>query len=227
MFGTCDAGNSPVVVLGGREWSLGWWTGVGERGMLSRSDRGGRDVSRGGIDVDGFVAPLPAPVAEPPVGEFRRSAGVVRGSGSSCHLRPSGHGDRSQRPSMPDQCRSLYVGHVRSRFIDESDSEARQFAQRAVRVVLEVLDRRRPVAHLDSIANTSVVAAVRTLVRDDLVPGRALGVAVSPRVDVVMVSDAAAELVAAYDRGSRHFALAARISRTRRKGWRLTAVRVR
>ncbi|WP_433665437.1 Rv3235 family protein [Nocardia sp. CA-128927] len=116
--------------------------------------------------------------------------------------------------------------HVGSRSIGESDSEAREFAHRALRLTLEVLDHRRPIAHLDAMADLSVVSTVRTLVRGGFVPGHVLGTAVLTRVDVVMVNSDAAELCAAYDRGHRHFALAAHIARTRADRWHMTALRV-
>lgn len=76
-------------------------------------------------------------------------------------------------------------------------------------------------------ATPAVVAAVRTLVRADLAPGRTLGTAVLYRANLMMVDDSTAEVFAAYDRGRRHFAIAARIARTRSTGWRLTVFRVR
>ncbi len=96
-----------------------------------------------------------------------------------------------------------------------------------MRIVLEVLDRRRPVPQLAVVADATVVAAVRTLLDAGLVPGRALGAAVPVRVSVVLVDAKTAEVVAAYGRGTRRFALAARIVRTRSAGWRLTALRIR
>jgi hypothetical protein len=110
---------------------------------------------------------------------------------------------------------------------DESRSAARRFAESAVRVVLEVLDRRRPVPQLAAVADATVVAAVRTLIGAGLVPGRDVGVAVPMRVNVVLVDARTAEVFATYGRGRRHFALAARIARTRSAGWRLTALRIR
>ncbi|MEU7138386.1 Rv3235 family protein [Nocardia sp. NPDC046473] len=196
--------------------------------MLSRSDRGGRDVGVGGFEVDGFVARPQVSNIEPSVADHRRCAGVAGlRAGPSCRPRPTVHGGRCLRADRTDPCRPPRPGHVGSRLIDESDSDARQFARRALRVALEVLDRRRPVAHLGTMADASVVAAVGTLVRGGFVPGCGVGVAVLTRVDVVKVNEIAAELFAAYDRGHRHFALAARITRTRGGSWRLTAIRVR
>ncbi|MGQ4619581.1 Rv3235 family protein [Nocardia sp. R7R-8] len=109
----------------------------------------------------------------------------------------------------------------------ETYSAARRFAESAVRIVLEVLDRRRPVPQLAVVADATVVAAVRTLLDARYVPGRALGVAVPIRVSVVLADARTAEVFAAYARGGRRFALAARIVRTRSAGWRLTALRIR
>ncbi len=108
----------------------------------------------------------------------------------------------------------------------EAVLSAKEFAHWAVRLVLEVLDHRRLVTHMTPVADARIVAALRTMVNTDVVPGSGLGVAVPRRVTVHMVDANTAEVCAGYDRGSRHFALAARIVRTRGQ-WRLTALRVR
>ncbi|MFI2282550.1 Rv3235 family protein [Nocardia beijingensis] len=114
-----------------------------------------------------------------------------------------------------------------ARAADETGSPARRFAESAVRIVLEVLDRRRPVPQLAVVADATVVAAVRTVLDAGFVPGRGLGVAVPIRVSVVLVDARTAEIFAAYARGGRRFALAGRIVRSRSAGWRLTALRIR
>ncbi|UAK32813.1 hypothetical protein K8O92_01975 [Nocardia asteroides] len=119
-------------------------------------------------------------------------------------------------------------GHASATSIEnETRAQACRFAESAVRIVLEVLDRRRPVPQLAVVADATVVAAVRTLIGAGLVPGSALGAAVPIRVSVVLMNARTAEVFAAYGRGSRRFALAARIVRTRSAGWRLTALRIR
>ncbi|MEV0340785.1 Rv3235 family protein [Nocardia sp. NPDC050713] len=110
---------------------------------------------------------------------------------------------------------------------DELIRSARKFAERSLRLTLEVLDQRRPIGQLASIAEPAVVSAVRTLIVGDLAPGRTLGVAVLARVAVTPVDARTAEVFAGYDRGPRRFALAGRIVHTRAAGWRLTALRVR
>nr|WP_067539997.1 Rv3235 family protein [Nocardia crassostreae] len=107
----------------------------------------------------------------------------------------------------------------------EVDAAARQFETAVLRVALEVLDGRRSAVQLRPFAESTVVAGLRTVVNERLVPGRDLGVAALTRVDVIMSGPAAAEVCAGYDRGARHFALAAHIVRGR-SGWRLTAFRV-
>ncbi len=104
---------------------------------------------------------------------------------------------------------------------------ARTFVERALRFLLEVLDRRRPAAQLSTVADVRVVASVRTLVGSGLVPGGRLGVATLGRVTVVPVDERAAEVHAGYDRGARHFALAARFARVDADKWRIVALRVR
>lgn len=109
----------------------------------------------------------------------------------------------------------------------EVTTDIHRFADRSLRAVLEVLDRRRQVEQLAGIADPLVLAAVRTLVSTGPAPERALGTAVLARVDVRLVAADTAELCAGYHRGDRRFALAARAVRRRASGWRLTALRVR
>ncbi|WP_405133221.1 Rv3235 family protein [Nocardia sp. NBC_01388] len=122
--------------------------------------------------------------------------------------------------------RVLRASHAaKSDVCDESDVVARQFAAAALRVALEVLDGRRSPLQLRPLAESGVIAALRTVADRGQVPGRGLGAATLTRVDVIMAGSRAAEVCAGYDRGTRHFALAARIVRGR-SGWRLTAFRV-
>ncbi|MBF6299151.1 hypothetical protein IU459_16605 [Nocardia amamiensis] len=173
----------------------------------------------------------PAPNPEPPLDSRRR---VERDRPASdpaaaraLPCRPRTNVAASGRPSAGVRG-ALRRSHPQgTRRDDETLFSARRFADSAVRIVLEVLDRRRPVAQLAVVADATVIAATRTLIAADLVPGRALGVAVPMRVSVALVDAKTAEVYAAYARGARHFALAARIVRTRSAGWRLTALRIR
>lgn len=121
---------------------------------------------------------------------------------------------------------------IRHRPAIDAYTQAGAFAQAALRVLLEILDRRRPVAQVDRIAAPTVVAAVRTLVGEDLVPGRRLGTAVLHRVRVHPAGSAAGgkpefEVCAAYRRGERQFAAAARVKEVRSGQWKVTALRLR
>lgn len=124
--------------------------------------------------------------------------------------------------------RALRAGHSARRGVSSgSGQDPDVFAHTVLRIVLEVLDRRRPVTQLTAFAAPHVLAALRTLVTGDHAPGRSLGPAVLSRVRVITVDERTAEVCASYQRGPRHFALAARIARTRKTGWQLTALRVR
>ncbi|WP_157228713.1 Rv3235 family protein [Nocardia brevicatena] len=105
-------------------------------------------------------------------------------------------------------------------------ADAREYSWHVLRIVLEVLDRKRPVAQLARFASPAVQAAVSTLVSGDHLRHRELGTAVLARVHAIGIDDLAAEVCGTYQRGSRHFAIAARITRTRTSGWQLTALRV-
>ena len=122
--------------------------------------------------------------------------------------------------------RVLQASHAaKSPTSDELRAVARQFAGAVLRLGLEVLDGRRSPAQLRPLADVSVIAALTTLVASGAAPGNDLGVATLTRLDVTMTEPGVGEVCAAYDRGTRHFALAARIVRGR-SGWRLTAFRV-
>ncbi|WP_157170894.1 Rv3235 family protein [Nocardia araoensis] len=168
----------------------------------------------------------PAPNPEPPLDSRRRAEArdPAPARALPCRTRPRALSGRSSAGVRSAVRRSHAPAAAAG---DETPSAARRFAESAVRIVLEVLDRRRPVPQLAVVADATVVAAVRTLLDAGYVPGRGLGVAVPVRVSVVLVDARAAEVFAAYARGGRRFALAARIVRTRSAGWRLTALRLR
>ncbi|WP_281916813.1 Rv3235 family protein [Nocardia sputorum] len=165
----------------------------------------------------------PAPNPEPPL-DSRRRADPAPARALPCRTRPHAASGRSSA-GIRGVVRRSHASTAPAG--DETRSAARRFTESAVRIVLEVLDRRRPLPHLATVADATVVAAVRTLIGADLVPGRTLGVAAPIRVSVVLVDDKTAEVFATYGRGARRFALAARIVRTRSAGWRLTALRLR
>ncbi|MBF6351525.1 MULTISPECIES: Rv3235 family protein [Nocardia] len=104
-------------------------------------------------------------------------------------------------------------------------SEAREFVAKALRILLEVLDRRRPVAQLNTLCESALVHTVGVLVAGDHTPSRALGAAVLIKFQLFPADDHAFELIAMYQRGPRRLALAGRVERTA-TGWKLTALRL-
>ncbi len=94
-----------------------------------------------------------------------------------------------------------------------------------MRVVLEVVDGRRPFAQLAALADPMVAAAMRTMIAGACAPGRELGVAVPARVRVMLVDERTAEICGTYTRGEQTFALAGRIAHKRR-GWQVTVLRL-
>lgn len=105
------------------------------------------------------------------------------------------------------------------------DTGARKFADQALRLVLEIVDRRRPANHLRTLADHRVRALVHTVVTQDLAPGRTLGTATLTRVHLTPAEATAAELFASYQRGPRTFAIAGRIDLIK-NSWTLTALRL-
>ncbi|MEV6774175.1 Rv3235 family protein [Nocardia sp. NPDC051030] len=171
----------------------------------------------------GFL--LPAPESEPPLGPCRRARAVpTRPQSVPAHNRPP-RKSASGRSGSAGLQRVLRSSHAaKTRTSGEPGTTARQFAGAALRAALEVLDGRRSAKQLCHFADPAVIAALHTLACAGA-PGRELGGATLTRVDVMMSESRVGEVCAAYDRGTRHFALAARIVRGR-SGWRLTAFRV-
>ncbi|MEV6392303.1 Rv3235 family protein [Nocardia xishanensis] len=165
---------------------------------------------------DDHKALSPAPHNEPPLRGFHAPPRP-----RPCLVRPRGAATGVAGAGVQ---RAVRESHAADR--DELVA-ARKFAERALRMTLEVLDQRRPIGQLASVADGAVVSAMRTLIAGELAPGRALGVAVLARVAVTPVDARTAEVFAGYDRGGRRFALAGRIVHSRASGWRLTALRVR
>ena len=94
------------------------------------------------------------------------------------------------------------------------------FADAALRRVLEVIDRRRPVAQLRPLVAPVLIDAVVTLART---PHTAT--ATLRRVRLRMVDDEAAEVFGSYTRGPRVRAIAARVERHRDR-WRIVALQI-
>ncbi|WP_369689799.1 Rv3235 family protein [Nocardia kruczakiae] len=108
---------------------------------------------------------------------------------------------------------------------DENSSAAAAFAEKSLRLVLEVIDGRRPLGQLRSVVEPTVLAAVETLARTAAAERR-LGTAVLVTVRLAEVTGHTAEVCGGYERGERRFAVAARLV-LRRGHWRMSALRMR
>jgi hypothetical protein len=94
------------------------------------------------------------------------------------------------------------------------------FADAALRRVLEVVDRRRPIAQLRPLVTPALIDTVTALTR---VPHTAA--ATMRRVRVRMVDGEAAEVFATYTRADRVLAIAGRIEHINDR-WRIVALQI-
>jgi hypothetical protein len=94
------------------------------------------------------------------------------------------------------------------------------FADTALRRVLEVIDRRRPIAQLRPLLAPALIDTVTALTRSQHTAGATLR-----RLRLRMVDDEAAEVFGTYTRGTRVRAFAARIARNDDR-WRIVALQV-
>ncbi len=160
-----------------------------------------------------------APNFEPPL-ESGEPRGPIPLDGASAGLRTrrrGAHDGRSPRtPAAPTVCFGV---------AGDGDSAAARFADRSLRLVLEVIDGRRPAGQLRSVVEPTVLAAVETLARTAAAERR-LGTAVLMTVKISEITAYGAEVFAGYDRGPRRFAIAARLV-LRRGRWRVGALRMR
>ncbi|MGB3773058.1 MAG: Rv3235 family protein [Rhodococcus sp. (in: high G+C Gram-positive bacteria)] len=106
----------------------------------------------------------------------------------------------------------------------------KHFADRALRLALEVIDRRRPASSLRAVLSPAVVGLLASLTTAD-VPGRHLGSAVVRTVHVRAVDGATGplEIFGTYSRGDRVFAVAGRMELRRGKAghaWTITGLRL-
>ncbi|MFC4376807.1 Rv3235 family protein [Nocardia halotolerans] len=107
----------------------------------------------------------------------------------------------------------------------EPETDAMRFAEQVLRLVLEVIDRRRQVGQLRALIDPLVGSVLVTMLARNLAPGRSLGTASLTRVRQTASQPGAAEIFASYQRGDRTFAIAGRIESV--KGtWRLVALRL-
>ncbi|MGW0024202.1 Rv3235 family protein [Rhodococcus sp. NPDC003383] len=131
--------------------------------------------------------------------------------------RTTTHDGRSPRPARSGPATPPLTAAI--------DPTASAFAERAVRLVLEVLDRRRPETQLETVLDP--------VLRDAMAPTRSAspgaGSATLLRTRLRAVDADTAELFGSYTRGHRVLALAGRISRvapSRRAphGWLITSL---
>ncbi len=152
---------------------------------------------------------------------FPRSLGLH--AGSATHPADTHIDTRAHRPKGGE-------GETSERF---PLADARRGAEQAFRLLLEVLDRRRPADHMDKLFTPGVVESVKTIVRTRP-PGLRLGTASLRQVHVSRAAPDAAEVFATYNRGQRVFAVAARLelrtsarpTAARRTTWTVTSLRV-
>ncbi|WP_101948688.1 Rv3235 family protein [Mycobacterium sp. 3519A] len=94
------------------------------------------------------------------------------------------------------------------------------FADAALRRILEVVDRRRPIPQLHRVVAPALIDTLTTLTRMPQNASASLG-----RVRVRMVDERTGELFATYTRGHRVRAIAGRIER-RDDRWRVVALQI-
>jgi hypothetical protein len=118
---------------------------------------------------------------------------------------------------MPRPLRSVTAHPVRE---PNAPHEALVFADAALRRVLEVVDRRRPIAQLRPLVTPALVDIVIALARTPHT-----GSATLRRVRLRMVTDEAAEVFATYTRDRRLRAIAARVDRINER-WRIVGLQI-
>ncbi|MEV0544631.1 Rv3235 family protein [Nocardia salmonicida] len=104
-------------------------------------------------------------------------------------------------------------------------TSAKRFTEQVLRLLLEVVDRRRSSTHLRAFTDAKALAAINTMLAQDSAPDRNLGTATLTRFHLTSVKGDAAEVFATYQRGPRTLAIAGRIESSK-DSWRLVAVRM-
>ncbi|QCQ91991.1 Rv3235 family protein [Rhodococcus sp. SGAir0479] len=151
----------------------------------------------------------PAPRFEPPAHDTRTPR--RRRPLAESAVRRTPHDGRSPRPTVPR---------------DATAPDVRRFAEHALRLTLEVIDRRRTPAQLRAVAAPAVIDVVHALVRSGPARNR-LGSASLVGVHVRAAGADAAEVFGTYNRSGRVFAVAARIERGNGRhpaGWAITSL---
>ncbi len=188
----------------------------------------GRTSGEGGTAVRIRVGEAGEPQGTDPVGvgdpEGSDSDRESSTSASVCATRLDRKTLRRNHSAPAGVRRAQRAGHAGVRRPEPAG--ARAFATTAVRILLEVLDRRRPVAQLNALCTPGLVFAVGSLVAGDHAPSRTLGSAVLGTVRLFQVEEQAAEMMATYQRGPRRLVVAGRIERGTATPWKMTALRV-
>lgn len=167
----------------------------------------------------------PAPRPGAPVETRTEEPAAARPSpAGACASRPDRKTLRRNHSAPAGVRRAQRAGHCAPRTSEPAG--ARAFATTSVRILLEVLDRRRPVGQLNALCTPALVCAIGALVAGDHAPGRTLGSAVPGNVRLFQVEERAAEVVATYQRGPRRLVLAGRIERGSTTPWKVTALRI-
>ncbi|MFE4501230.1 Rv3235 family protein [Rhodococcus sp. NPDC056743] len=162
----------------------------------------------------------PAPQSEPPADSLMirrlpaRTERVLGSARKTAHSGTSGHGAASGHRAVQDRPAAEPVA-----------PGADVFWNTSLRLVLEVLDRKRNPAHLKRVLSPTVMELVQRLALSHD-PLRGLGAARTHKTHVSTASPHAAEVCATYTRGSQTFAIAAKIENTDNKGWMVTALHV-
>ena len=143
--------------------------------------------------------------------------------------RPSSHATLRRAGSAP---RRPYSGRstgqpeaVSAAVLSPSMRQAATFADAALRRVLEVIDRRRPLAQLRPLLAPSLVDSVLSVVRG---PAAREGAAVLRRMRLQPVGHpaTAAEVFGCYSRGDRIHAIACRVERSADTRWLVVALHI-
>jgi hypothetical protein len=171
-------------------------------------------TSPGPSDRDAFTV-MPVVDYEPPAHEVQR----CRTPSPTALRRPNTH--------VPQRLSGRLAPGGASSSMSTPMREAACFADAALRRVLEVLDRRRPVAQLHGLLAAGLVDSV--LCANRFTAGRD-GAAVLRRLRLQAVGapnrGSAVEVFGSYSRGSRIHAIACRIERTAGGRWQVVALHI-
>ena len=136
--------------------------------------------------------------------------------------RPSLRGPRTRRPA---------VRHTGGPAVAQAAAPpaATAFADTALRTVLEVIDRRRPVAQLRPLGVPTLIDGIAALARSPQQARRAAAVLRTVRLQVTDGDARAAEVFATFSRGERVRAIAGRVELVEVRGarrWQLVALQL-